>query len=68
MRRTRLVIAMVLSSISLAAVPTTGTGQLGSLRQKAEEAKKKAEEAKKKLDEGGKKTTHAKLRKRSNCP
>ena len=62
MRRTRFFMAMLLSLISLAAMPTTGTGQLGSLRQKAEEAKKKAEEAKKKLDEGGKKTDSSKTK------
>ena len=50
MWRTRVVTAAVLSSLVLATTPAPGNGQIGALRQKAEEAKKKLEDAKKKAD------------------
>ena len=64
MWRTRLVTAAVVSSIVLAAAPSAGRAQLGSLRQRAEEAaKKKADEAaKKELEKAGKKTDSAKAK------
>ena len=50
MWRTRLVTAVVLSSLALPGLPAIGHGQIGSLRKKAEEAKKKLDEAAKKTD------------------
>ena len=60
MRRTRLVMAVVLSSVALMAAPAPGNGQIGALRKKAEEAKKKLEDAAKKTDSAKAKPDSAK--------
>ena len=63
MWRSRLVTAVVLSSMVLTSAPSVGRAQLGSLRQKAEEAaKKKADEAAKKAAEGAKKADSSKAK------
>ena len=62
MWRTRLVTAIVLSTLVLTAVPATGHGQIGALRKKAEDAKKKLEEAGKKTDSAKAKPDSAKAK------
>jgi outer membrane protein OmpA-like peptidoglycan-associated protein len=64
MWRRRLVTAVVLSSALVAVAPSGGRAQLGSLRQKAEEAaRKKAEEAaKKEAEKNGKKADSSKTK------
>ncbi|HTJ23032.1 MAG TPA: OmpA family protein [Gemmatimonadaceae bacterium] len=60
MRRTRVVLALVLSLVPLMAAPAPGIGQIGALRKKAEEAKKKLEDAAKKTDSAKAKPDSAK--------
>ena len=60
MWRTRLVTAVVFSLVTLVTAPAPGSGQIGALRKKAEEAKKKLEDAAKKTDSAKAKPDSAK--------
>jgi outer membrane protein OmpA-like peptidoglycan-associated protein len=62
MWRTRLVTALAFLSLVSTAVPSVSHGQIGSLRQRAEEAKKKLDDAKKKADSAKAKPDTAKAK------